>query len=90
MLKLSDVKRVGVAPRAGRRGLPEDRPEKAVNVDCGEHFRAHYTASGDNGHSWYFTDPVFIADLVETLAGNRDRAVIAARRTEIDGGLALA
>jgi esterase/lipase superfamily enzyme len=90
VLKLSDVKRVGVAPRAGRRGLPPDRPDKAVNVDCGAHFSARYTASGDNGHSWYFTDPVFIADLVQTLAGNRDREVIAARRIQLDGGLALA
>ncbi len=90
VLKLADVKRAGVAPRAGRRGLPPDRPEHAVNVDCGEHFQARHAASGDNGHSWYFADPVFIADLAQTLAGNRDRQVTALRRQALDGGLALA
>ena len=39
--KLSNVKRVGVAPRAGRVsrvGLPDNAPAKAVGVDCGAHF----------------------------------------------------
>lgn len=90
VLKLSDVKRAGVAPRAGRRGLPADCPEKAVNVNCGEHFRTAYAAVRDNGHSWYFRDPVFVADLAETLAGNLDRRVVGARRSLPDGALALA
>jgi hypothetical protein len=37
-----------------------------------------------------FTDPVLIADLAQTLAGNRDREAIAARRTRLDTGLAFA
>ncbi len=90
VLKLSDVKRAGVAPRAGRRGLPENRPEKAVNVNCGDHFRATHAASGDNGHSWYFRDPVVVADLAQTLGGNRDRRVVSARKSLPDGTLALA
>lgn len=90
VLKLSDVKRAGVAPRAGRRGLPDDTPSKAVNIDCGDHFRATYAGSDDNGHSWYFEDEVFLADLAATLAGNRDRSVIARRRKAVDGSLQLA
>jgi len=82
ILKLSNVKRAGVLPRAGRRGLPPDHPDKAVNVDCGSHFAAHYGDSGDDGHSWYFEDAVFLADLVATLQGDRDRRVIAARRLD--------
>lgn len=89
-LKLSDVKRAGVAPRAGRRGLPGDRPAKAVNVNCGDHYRKTYGRSRDNGHSWYFADPLFLEDLAQTLAGDRDRSVIGRRRTGIDGALQLA
>ena len=88
VLKLSNVKRAGVAPRAGRRGLPGDRPDKAVNVNCGKHFKANY-GSDDNGHSWYFEDPVFLEDLVATLAGDIDRDVIAKRRQDGRGRLHL-
>lgn len=90
VLKLSDIKRAGVAPRAGRRGLPDTHPAKAVNVNCGDHFARHYAKSGEKGHSWYFTDTVFIADLVQTLSGNRDRSVVGQRRIEADGSLVLA
>jgi pimeloyl-ACP methyl ester carboxylesterase len=88
-LKLSNVKRAGVAPRAGRRGLPAGRPDKAINVNCGDHYRAQYADSGDNGHSWYFKDTIFLRDLAETLAGDRDRAVIGARRGDAKGDLQL-
>ena len=33
-LDLSNVKRLGNAPRAGRIGLPDDAPQSAVNIDC--------------------------------------------------------
>lgn len=89
-LKLSNVKRAGVAPRAGRRGLPDDHPAKAVNVNCGEHFDEKYGSSDDNGHSWYFTDKVFLADLAQTLAGDLDRSVIGRRQFDADGELLLA
>lgn len=90
ILKLSDVKRAGVAPRAGRRGLPATAPDKAVNVNCGEYFHQAYGDHRDNGHSWYFGDPVFLADLAGTLAGNLDRRVIARRRGDEQGRLLLA
>jgi hypothetical protein len=67
VLKLSNVKRIGVAPRAGRVGLPESAPAKAVGVDCGARFlKAHPT-----------TNPVFLKDL--TLADEMDRNVIPTR-----------
>ncbi len=88
-LKLSNAKRAGVAPRVGRRGLPGDRPAKAVNVNCGDHYNAHFAAAGGNGHSWYFSDAVFLQDLSQTLAGDRDRYVIGDRRSDPLGALHL-
>jgi len=88
VLKLSNVKRAGVAPRAGRRGLPGKHPDKAVNINCGAHFDENYGGK-DNGHSWYFEDKVFLADLVATLSGDTDRQVIAQRRLDARGKLHL-
>lgn len=87
ILKLSNVKRAGVAPRAGRRGLPDGAPQKAVNVNCAEHFAANYP--GDNGHSWYFSDETFVRDLVTTLFGGLDRSVVADRRIDARGDIHL-
>lgn len=89
VLKLSNVKRAGVAPRAGRRGLPADHPGNAINVNCGEHFRNNYADNGDSGHSWYFADTVFLDDLVGTLSGDRDRSVVARRRRDEASGIQL-
>ena len=88
-LKLSNVKRAGVAPRAGRRGLPDERPEKAVNVNCGDHYKLQYADDRENGHSWYFGDTAFLKDLVQTLAGDRDSSVIGDRRRDPQGELHL-
>jgi len=88
-LKLSNVKRAGVAPRAGRRGLPDGRPPKAVNVNCADHYAATFGDTDNNGHSWYFEDAVFLRDLAETLAGDKDRRVIGARRGDAQGELQL-
>ena len=90
VLKLSNIKRIGVAPRAGRRGLPPDRPATAANVDCSDHFAAQYADSGDSGHSWYFEDPVFVGDLVATLKGDDAERTTARRRVAPDGRLLLA
>jgi len=85
VLKLSNVKRIGVAPRAGRVGLPESAPTKAVGVDCGARFlKAHPTTNpvvDPISHGWYFDDPVFMKDLTYTLAGDMDRNVIPTRIT---------
>ena len=83
VLKLSNVKRIGVAPRAGRVGLPGDAHSKAVNVDCGERFRQLYPEDGPvvdpKSHSWHFDDPLFFQDLSHTLVGDLDRHVIPTR-----------
>ncbi len=89
ILKLSNVKRAGVAPRAGRRGLPEGHPEKAINIDCGEHYIETYANTGDNGHSWYFEDRAVLLDIVETLSGEKGRRVIASRRVDSRGDVHL-
>ena len=89
-LKLSNVKRIGVAPRAGRRGLPQDAPAKATNVDCSEYFRERYGDTDDLGHSWYFDDSGFVRDLAESLAGDTAPDVTANRRVAPDGHLLLA
>ena len=85
VLQLSNVKRIGIAPRVGRVGLPTDPPPSAVNVDCGDYYQATVqlppppTLSGVRSHSWYFGDPVFTEDLAQTLNGNLDRGVITTR-----------
>ncbi|RMH02930.1 MAG: alpha/beta hydrolase [Nitrospirae bacterium] len=86
VLKLSNTKRFGVAPRVGRVGLPDDASSKAVNVDCGPYFRtldeeqAEYY--GTFAHSWHIGNKVFAKDLCYTLQGNIDRARIPTRRRE--------
>lgn len=86
-LKLSNVKRAGVAPRAGRRGLPDESPGKASNVNCGAYFKKQVDSNAS--HSWYFEDSVFLADLAQTLSGDVDRRVIASRRIDRRGELHL-
>ncbi|HET6473010.1 MAG TPA: alpha/beta hydrolase [Pseudomonadales bacterium] len=81
VLDLSNVKRVGLAPRVGRRGLPSDAPAKAVNVDCSEYYAlldADTTVertdqpdrrTGAPSHSWFFGNATFTRDLFNTIIG---------------------
>ena len=68
-------------------GLPGAAPAIAVNVDCSQYYQAaigpHATgvAGVATSHSWQFGDPVFTADLAQTLNGNVDRGVITTRDT---------
>ncbi len=93
ILKLSNVKRIGVRPRVGRVGLPDDAPDKCVDVDCGNHFQTldedTATFRGTFNHSWHIGDPVFARDLTETLRGDVDRRRIATREVGPDGRLHL-
>jgi esterase/lipase superfamily enzyme len=93
VLKLSNVKRVGLAPRVGRVGLPLNHPDKAVDVDCSEYFTQLNSSAalkatdqtesiGSFDHSWHIGNRVFAADLFETLRGDLDRAVIPTRHPE--------
>lgn len=90
VLKLSNVKRAGMAPRAGRVGLPPDAPEKAVDVDCTEYFgllkddaavkeEDQTEVIGAFEHSWHIGNKVFARDLFETLRGDLDRHVVPTR-----------
>lgn len=76
-LKLSNVKRIGVAPRVGRIGLPEEIPSKAVDVDCSDYWNSLAEKSakfhGQFDHSWYVGDPLFTRDLLLTINGDLDR-----------------
>jgi hypothetical protein len=80
VLKLSNAKRVGVAPRAGRVGLQENTPAKALGIDCGTRFlKTHLTTNpvvDPISHGWCFDDPAFLKDLTFTFAGDMDRNII--------------
>ena len=91
MLKLSNVKRVGVAPRAGRIGLATPTPIKAVDIDCTAYHQALLLDPtlqrsdqpqgflGNPNHSWFIGNRVFTLDLFETLKGDLDRRLVATR-----------
>jgi pimeloyl-ACP methyl ester carboxylesterase len=85
VLQISNVKRIGLAPRVGRVGLPADAPSKAVNVNCSSYFHSTYPDTGDvdtdlmNSHSWFFSDATFHRDLAITLKGTIDRLLIPTR-----------
>lgn len=84
-LKLSNVKRVGVAPRVGRVGLPEEIPHNAVNVDCGNFYDANESlidSIGNKSHSWYIGNDSFTQDMKLTIDGDIDRHSIPTRVLE--------
>ena len=100
VLKLSNLKRLGVAPRVGRVGLPPDVPRQAVNVDCSAYFDTlckdpavqaadQLEKIGSFDHSWHIGNRVFASDLFEVLRGDLDRTVIPTRSTAADGALEL-
>jgi hypothetical protein len=92
VLQISNVKRVGLAPRLGRVGLPAEAPSKAVNVDCSSYFHSTYPDTGDlttdvtTSHSWYFSDATFHRDLAITLKGSIDRSLIPTRSPSSNPG----
>ena len=82
VLSISNVKRLGVAPRVGRVGLPPNAPAKAVNVDCGPYYDAHresFAGLTNSDHCWYFFDPVLLKDAFLTIEGKIDRNAIPTR-----------
>jgi len=92
VLGVSNAKRLGASPRAGRVGLPESAPRKAVNVDCSDYFLGKDPAKssflGTFNHSWHIGDPAFALDLALTLEGGIDREAIPTRMSG-SGGLVL-
>ncbi|TVM03584.1 MAG: hypothetical protein CV087_04545 [Candidatus Brocadia sp. WS118] len=100
VLKLSNAKRMGISPRVGRIGMPDDAPVKAINIDCTEYFgrlesdddlrkRDQREEIGAFDHSWHIGNIVFARDLFETLKGDLDRTEIPTRRRGDDGKLRL-
>lgn len=82
VLSISSAKRVGVAPRAGRIGLPDTAPAKAVNVNVGDHYvahRANFAHVPNPDHAWFFYDRTFLKDVLFTIQGELDRQVIPTR-----------
>lgn len=81
VLQISNAKRLFIAPRVGRVGLPSNAPDKGIDVDCSQRFeaeRARFPGFGDT-HTWYFRDTRVFADLAHTLSGRLDRNVIPTR-----------
>jgi pimeloyl-ACP methyl ester carboxylesterase len=92
VLAASNAKRLGVAPRSGRVGLPPDAHPKAVNVNCGEYFQTidpdKAVKLGTFNHSWHIGDRVFARDLAMTIEGAVDRLAIPTRKL-VDDQLVL-
>lgn len=92
-LKISNIKRAGLAPRCGRVGLPDDAPSNVVNVHCGDHWQQLTEPNKDQTignwtHSWHFHCSHFAEDLAHTLRGDIDRLAIPTRE-RVDGELRL-
>lgn len=101
VLKLSNAKRLGVSPRVGRVGLPDDVSSKAVNIDCTEYFGILNSTDeikkadqavvlGLFDHSWHIGNKLFALDLFETIKGDIDRSIIPTRSVGTNGKLKLA
>ncbi|EMV7409520.1 TPA: alpha/beta hydrolase [Enterobacter soli] len=99
-LDISNVKRVGVAPRVGRIGLPDNAPSLAINVDCTRYYEQldndpevlkqdePYGIVGMPTHSWYFGNKIFTQDLFYTLIGT-DRYSMPTRSVDGEGKTVL-
>jgi pimeloyl-ACP methyl ester carboxylesterase len=89
VLGVSNAKRLGTAPRAGRSGLPVPAAGKAINVDCGAYFLTKDPSTsvfqGTFNHSWHIGDPTFALDLAMTLEGSIDREAISTREKTPSG-----
>lgn len=92
VLGISNAKRLGVSPRAGRVGLPANPHPKSVNVDCGDYFASIDPATqprfGTFNHSWHIGNRVFARDLAMSLEGGIDRLALPTRRP-VNGRLIL-
>lgn len=92
ILSLSNVKRIGVAPRVGRVGIGAETPDKAVNINMGNWFelrKDRYKRQKAAPHTFYFYDKDFLEDVCATLKGDVDRGRIEGRFKGSDGNLVL-
>ena len=94
VLAISNAKRLGTSPRAGRVGVPQNPHPKVVNVNCGEYFQTldprKQKFEGTFAHSWHIGNRVFARDLAMTLTSGIDRNYISTRVTDSSGALMLA
>ncbi|MBU2981948.1 alpha/beta hydrolase [Lentibacter algarum] len=91
-LSLSNIKRVGVSERVGRVGMPDTAPSKAVDINCGNYYRAHrgdFAGIANASHTWYFYDQRFFEDVYHTIKGDVDRDAIPGRGRGDRGNLVL-
>ena len=88
-LKVSNPKRLGLRPRAGRVGIPDDAYPSVADVDCSEYFnglgKGAQTSCCTFCHSWHIGNRVFARDLAWVLHGGIDRHAIPTRRRDGDG-----
>ena len=93
VLAVSNAKRLGVSPRAGRVGLPAPCHGKAGNVDCSPFFEKldpkKQPAFGTFCHSWHIGNRVWTRDFAMTLEGRIDRSSIPTRSLDFARGLVL-
>ena len=86
VLKVSNAKRLGLRPRAGRVGAPADAHPSVVNVDCSALFPGldpkKQPFHGTFCHSWHIGNPVFARDFAYVLHGGIDRHFIPTRKQE--------
>ena len=91
-LMASDAKRLDLAPRMGRVGLPADAPSMMCEVDCSALFDlvdpgVANVLSPVTTHCFYFNRPEFWRDVVLTLCGGLDRNAIPTRDLDLAAGL---
>lgn len=92
VLSLSNIKRIGVSPRAGRIGMPDAVPGKAVDINCGNYYHDHedsFEHLPNASHTWYFHSARFFEDIYHTIRGDIDRHAIPGRAPGDQGNLVL-
>jgi len=92
-LLVSNAKRLDLAPRMGRVGLPDDAPSMMSEINCSDLFDTAYQDLVDElnpvtSHCFYFNRPEFWRDVVLTLAGGIDRAVFSTREIDLTNPIA--
>lgn len=93
VLRLSNSKRLFMAPRIGRVGLPEDVPRTIYDVQIGPYWQTvnfeDNKAPGGHWHSFHFDDRTVLTDLFYLIVGHDDRTCIPGRHV-VDGKIYLA
>lgn len=93
VLAVSNAKRLGTSPRAGRVGILGASDRRVVNVDCSEYFASikksgQAKKTGTWAHSWHIGNPVWTLDFAMTLEGRIDRDYLPTRKI-VNGRLVL-